>query len=391
MRVVAQRIERRQPFGGAERPIQMRGERDRAVDRDHDRTGEREQRIVELDDGRPVGPAIEAPRRVRRLHCGFELEAPGRAQAAGAQKQRLRLLDECRIPVRRVLRVQRHELALRIAPRLAARLGVQRQREQSQRLGLLRQQRCDQAREPDPLLRQAAAARLRAGRIGPALRVDGVDRLQHGIKSRGELVALRHAERNPGLPDPVLRAHQALAHGRWGDQERRGDRRGVEAEHRLQHQRRAHAGVDRRMRAGEHQPQALVGNPGLCACIVDPVRQQRQRRFRLLPHAPAPRGIDELAPGHRQQPGFGHTRDPAARPIGERLHESLGQRVLRPRDVARARSEKGDQLAVARARHCLRGLRYITQTGRTSMAPCCAPGQRAAHASAASRSGASIR
>ena len=98
---------------------------------------------------------------------------------------------------------------------------------------------------------------------------------------------------------------------------------------------------------------------------------------------------------------------PLRRPVGERRREGLGQRVLGRGHVARARGEKGDELAVAaardgvgrsRARRLARldrpdhaRVRYIAQTGRTSTMPWPARGQRAAQASAASRSGASIR
>jgi hypothetical protein len=53
------------------------------------------------------------------------------------------------------------------------------------------------------------------------------------------------------------------------------------------------------MRAGEHEPQALVGNRSLLVCFVKFVREQFERDHRLLPPAPAPRGIDELASRHR--------------------------------------------------------------------------------------------
>ena len=51
---------------------------------------------------------------------------------------------------------------------------------------------------------------------------------------------------------------EPLAHGGGRDQEGRRDGGGVEAQDGLQDQRRADAGVDRRMRAGEHQREALV-------------------------------------------------------------------------------------------------------------------------------------
>ena len=69
----------------------------------------------------------------------------------------------------------RHELGVAILPGLApcsaARLGVQHQCEQAERLRLSRQQRYDETPEPDRLFREAAAACFRAqlGRLVPVV------------------------------------------------------------------------------------------------------------------------------------------------------------------------------------------------------------------------------
>ena len=131
-------------------------------------------------------------------------------------------------------------------------------------------------------------------------------------------------------------------------------------------------------------------------------------RDRGLAAAPPPRRIDGAAARHGEQPAFGIGGNAAGVPIGEGGGEGFRQRILGARDVAGARGEKGHQLAVAAARHRLGGPRvaslaiaapmprlhlqaYMVQTGRTSMVPWLAPGQRAAQDSAASRSGTSIR
>ena len=72
--------------------------------------------------------------------------------------------------------------------------------------------------------------------------------------------------------------------------------------------------------------------------------------------------------------------------------EGIGQRVFRRRKIARARGEKRDELAVAPSRRLFGGvarkpvvfsrLCHIVQSGRTSIAPLAAPGQRAAQLSA---------
>lgn len=119
-------------------------------------------------------------------------------------------------------------------------------------------------------------------------------------------------------------------------------------------------------------------------------------------HAPAPRGIDELAARHRQQPRFGILRNAAGWPLEQRDRERVRQRVLSPGDVARARGEKRNQAAVALPGYGFRGLAdthatfsrrmrvYKGQIGRTSTEPRLALGHRAAHTRAVSRSGTSM-
>ena len=326
-----------------------------------------------------------------RLHGGLELEAPRRVHAACAREQFLRFVDERGVPARRILCRERHEVAASVATGVATRMRMQHEREQAERLGLARQERSGQSAEPDALIGELARARLRSRRIGPALGEDGVEHREDFAEALGELLALGHAERNPGIADAVLRAHQALAHGGGRDQECGADRRGVEAEHRLQDERRAHAGVDRRMRAREHEPQALVRNKRITVRrLGELLGKQRERRRRLFAGPSAARRIDQLSACHGEEPSLGRARDALHRPFGERAGECLGERVLCAGDIARARGEEGHELAVARARDGLRGLRYICQTGRTSIEPCAAPGQRLAQASAASRSGTSI-
>jgi hypothetical protein len=106
------------------------------------------------------------------------------------------------------------------------------------------------------------------------------------------------------------------------------------------------------------------------------IGEQGERRLGFLARLPAPRGVDQLSPRDRQQPRFGRARDAFRRPLGERRGERFGKRVLGGGDVARARREERDQLAVARARdpfgclaRALGSARYAVQTGRTSTAP----------------------
>ena len=173
------------------------------------------------------------------------------------------------------------------------------------------------------------------------------------------------------------------------------------------------------------------GMPPLAAASVTASSSRQQQAAGCgLARAPAAGHVDQPPARRGEQPGFRCQRHALRRPGGERRSEGVGQRVLGRRHVAAARGEPGDQLAIALPRRLLgRAMRrvadmapghvapghiapghiapghiapghialghialgHIAQIGRTSMAPRCAPGQRAAQASAASRSGTSIR
>ncbi len=159
-------------------------------------------------------------------------------------------------------------------------------------------------------------------------------------------------------------------------------------------------GIDRRVGTGEHQRQAIVGDCRFVHGLAQFLGQQAQVVGRLAAGATAAGGVDQPAPRHRHQPRLRVARNAGGGPIGERGGEGVGQRVLRRRDIAAARRQEGNQLPIAAARHGLSHLcggmvglarHYMTQIGRTSIAPTLAPGQRAAQESAASRSGTSIR
>ena len=68
-------------------------------------------------------------------------------------------------------------------------------------------------------------------------------------------------------------------------------------------------GVERRVRAREHQRESLVGELGVVARGgVELVREQREMVRRAFAGAAAPLGVDPLAPRHGQEPRFGVAR-----------------------------------------------------------------------------------
>ena len=268
-------------------------------------------------------------------------------------------------------------------------------------------------------MREVATNRVCPARIGPAFGKAGVDRGENGVDSMRQLFALGNGERDAGLLNLLLGTRQALAHRCRGDEKRGGDRLAVQSEHDLQHQRRADAGFDRRMRAREQQCEALVGDLHISLrlrrCVLQSVGEDLQLGTHGIARLTASHAIDQLAARDREQPTFGISRTAVHRPIGERRSECFRERVFGRRDVTRARREEGDELAVAATRHRVGSTAYlvacresharklmcasvwardyslISQTGRTSITPWLAPGHRAAHESAASRSLTSTR
>jgi hypothetical protein len=232
---------------------------------------------------------------------------------------------------------------------------MQHQGEQAERLGLLWEQRRDEATEPDPLLGEVAAARVGARRIRPAFGEGRVERIEHRRQARRELGALGHLERDAGLPDLPLGAHQALAHRGGRHQERRADAGGVEAEQGLEDQRRADARVDGGMRAGEHQGQAFIREPALRSGGGDLLGHLLEMAGGVQGGALPSRCVDPASPRHGEQPGLGIAGNAPLRPVHQRDREGVGQSVLRPRDVARARRQQRHELAVALPRDDLGG------------------------------------
>ena len=79
------------------------------------------------------------------------------------RSSRLGLGDHRRVPELRILPAERHEGALGVAAGRPARLGVQHQGEEAERLGRVGQQPGDEAGEEDRL-----AGQLAAGGVGAA-------------------------------------------------------------------------------------------------------------------------------------------------------------------------------------------------------------------------------
>ena len=250
--------------------------------------------------------------------------------------------------VRAVLVGEQDEAAVRPDPRAAAGVVQPHQRQQRERLGLVRHQGAQHAREPDRLGGQVAPDQRVAGRDGVALVEDEIERRQHGAQTGREIGVARHLVGDAGRSDLRLRAHHALGHGGLGDQERARHLGGGQAAEQPQRERDARLGCERRMAAGEDQPQALVGNRAHGLGLRDGGANERLQPRDLLGAArEAPVGADPV-----ERPVARDGDDPrrrvvghaVARPALERGRVRVLDRLLGTVEVAERPRQRRDRL-----------------------------------------------
>ena len=146
--------------------------------------------------------------------------------------------------------------------RAAARFAIQEQSQQALNLGIVRHELQEHAREPDGLLGEVAASLVGAGHVVPTNAEGGVNGLQHGIEALRQIALLRNLKANARPGESWFGSDQALTHGRRRNKKGRGNACRVQAQNGLQHQRRVHGRVDRRVRTDEEQLQAFIGKLG---------------------------------------------------------------------------------------------------------------------------------
>ena len=192
------------------------------------------------------------------------------------------------------------------------------QREQPERLALGGQQRDDEARELQRAGGEVGAHQLAARRRGVARRVQQVDDREDGVETRRQLLRLRHGVRDVRGGDLLLGPRQAGRHRRLGDEEGPRDVRRRDAADQPQRQGDLRLGRERRMAAGEDQPQPVVGDGGIVhghgrlrRLGLDQQRQlgsvatrRRARAFSAMRRAT----VVSHAPGFAGTPSCGHAR-----------------------------------------------------------------------------------
>ena len=254
-RVVEERGEHIQPRRRPVRPAH----RDGAVDLHHRRRREPPQLAVELGDPRPVGLARRSARPcAARRSPPRAGKAPARRRAIARSRAVRPLPDPPRVPQRAVLVVERHVAAVAVDARAAPRVMQQHQREQAEHLRVVGHQGRQQPGQPDRLAAELATHEPVALRRAVALVEDQVQNLQHPGQAVGKRLVGRNAVRDPRLGDLALRAHEALRHGRLARPGRPARSRRRQAAERLQRQRNPRRHRERRVTAGEDQPQPVV-------------------------------------------------------------------------------------------------------------------------------------
>ncbi len=206
----------------------------------------------------------------------------------------------------------------------------QHQGQQAQSLGFV-DEFDHQPAQPDRLGAEVAPRQARpvGGRV--ALVEDQVDHLQHALGPRRQLRAARDLIGNGAITDPRLRPDDALGDGRRGRQIGPRDLLGGQSAHFPEGQGDAGVRSQRRVAAGEDQPQFVVldgfGHGRLRRRFGQRHEVGQGPRQARLP-APAIDGL-EAARGH--QPGIGIGRHAMDRPLlgrgGERLVRGFLRRV----------------------------------------------------------------
>jgi len=248
--------------------------RHRPVQLHHRRGQELRELPVEAGDLGPVGVGRAGRGDVAGGDGGLHLVGARPPRPQRRLQHRDALGDLGGVPPAAVLVLQRHHVAGGVEPGGPARVVHQHQRQQAGRLRLGWHQPVHHPGQPDGLGAEVLPDQVRAGRGRIPLVEQQVQHAEHTRHALGQQMRRRHPVGNPGVGDLLLGPDQPLGHGRLAGQERPGDLRGGQPGQRTQRQ--GHPGLERqrRMAAGEHQPQPVVGHPAMVG--LRPERPERR-------------------------------------------------------------------------------------------------------------------
>jgi hypothetical protein len=325
---------------------------------------------------------------VDRGDLGLE---PVRAHAVRPPKDAVALGDAVAVPQGAVLVLEQDQAPVGGDPREAPRIVEEHQREQAQRLGLVRHQDGEQLREADRLLAEISADEPPGRRPDVALVEDEVEHGEDRIQPLGQEVLRRDAEGDASVADLALRADEALAHGGFRYEEGTGDLGRGQAGYRAQGQ--GHLGVscEGRVAASEDQTESLVGHRFVVVFLGRELGESLEdlgfARQRLLAADP----VDRAVAGCGGEPRRGVVRRAISGPSLDGGGECVLEGVLGKFEVAEDADQDREDAAPLLADDSFE-LCQCSTTGRTSMAPPVrATGILAATSIASSRSSASIR
>jgi hypothetical protein len=273
---------------------------------------------------------------------------------ARAPQKLLGLKYHLRIPQCRILLGKRNVVAVGITPRVTPGFGVQHECEQAERFRFLRQKFGRDSGQKERFLGEIAVDDICADRISPAFRERSIDSIENSIEPASELLALWNAEWNTGVSHFVFSANEPLAHRRGRHEKRRRDGLCVQAKDYLQNQRRANSSVYCRVRTSKHQRKPLIWNFGSAYGSVEPFGHNAQLVGSKFMAAQSPVHINGLSARDCEQPRFWIRWTAIPGPVCKRGSKGFGERVFGSRDIARARREKGNELAVTTARDGIR-------------------------------------
>ena len=312
------------------------------------------------------------------------------------------------IPERTVLVDHQHDVASGVEAGQTSGVRGEHERQQAGALRLVGHQGNEHATEPDRLLGEIDATVEPAGRRVMGDREHRVDDGEHRRQPVGQLVRVGHAVGDSGAGDLALRAADALADRRLGQQEHAGDLGRRQPADRAQGEGDLRLARERRVTAREQQPQAIVtvSRHGARRGQAEPdvgrrghadravrgplVEQAHGGFFARSAGALAPQPVDRLATGNRGQPGTRPVGNAVAPPRFGGGERGVLQGVLGDVDVAREPDEGGQHLATLHpdqlGQRVDQPAPVKSITGRTSTRPSQAPGICAAQCSASSRS-----
>ena len=286
---------------------------------------------------------------------GEYLIAAGSVDREALADQVVALGDQPAVPAGVILLAERDQLPIPHAG-LTPGLGEQQQPEQTGHLRLLGEQLAEDPCQPDGLAGELGAHRVAVAGGEVALVEDEEQYRQHAAEPLGEVGGLGYPVGHLRRRDLLLRPSDPLRHRGLGHEERLRDLSHGQLTEEAERQRDPRLRCERRVAAGEQQPQSVVLDwSGVLVGRVVVVHEGRLVLRAALLLAADP--VDRAVARGGGEPAAGVGRYAELRPLLQRGHERLTRRLLRDVDVTEAADERGDQSAVLLAENPLDGCR----------------------------------